>query len=90
MTITFDIPAPFENELRQKLGDLTRAAREAFLIEGYRRGAISLGALAQLQGMGVLEADAWLAKRGVSMNYGAAELADDLRTADEIWAERRE
>lgn len=90
MTIAFDIPAPFEHELQQRLGDLSRAARDALLIEGYRRGALSLGALAQLQGMGVLEADAWLAKRGVPMNYGPTELAEDLRTVDAILAERRE
>ena len=59
--------------------DLPRATLEALAIESYRQEKISLGFLAEMLGMGVLEADAWLAQRGVPRNYSIEDYEADLR-----------
>ena len=63
--------------------------RAALLIESYRAGKISIGLLAQTLGMGVIEADAWLAERGVELNYSANDLAADRKALAELLGNRR-
>jgi hypothetical protein len=40
MAITFELEHDVEQQLRRDLGDLSRAAREALLIEAYRMGKL--------------------------------------------------
>lgn len=87
MAITIELSGGIEAALRAGWGDLERAAKEALLIESYRAGKISIGFLAQTLGMGVIEADAWLAKRGVPLNYTADDLEADQRVLDELMGE---
>ena len=70
MAITVELPAEEEEIFRLALGeDLGQAAREAMLIEAYRRGRISVGKLGELLGVETShEADEWLARRGVPNN----------------------
>jgi predicted HTH domain antitoxin len=84
MTISFQLEDQLEQHLRRDLGDLSQAAREALLIEAYRRGTLSIGRLAESLGIGVLEADDWLAKRGISLNYSFEEFQSDQSTLREI------
>lgn len=80
-TISFDIPEPLAGHLAQEWGNLSAAAKDAFAVESYRSGKISLGYLAQLLGLsGVLEAGEWLAARHVDMNYSLADLEADRAT----------
>lgn len=85
MHVKIDISADAENTLRQQWGDLDRAALEALLIESYRTGRVSVGFLAKVLEMGVIEADRWLAERGVPMNYGPEDFAADRRTIAELY-----
>jgi predicted HTH domain antitoxin len=62
------------------LGDLSHAARESLLIEAYRMGNLSIGRLARTLGMGVIEADQWLAQRSVALNYSFEAFQADQRT----------
>lgn len=80
MSITFHLEDDLEQQLRRDLGDLGQAAREALLIEAYRQGKLSIGRLARTLGMGVLEADEWLARRGVSLNYDFDDFQADQAT----------
>ena len=84
MAVTFQLEADLENQLRHDLGDLSEAAREALLIEAYRRGKLSIGRLARTLGIGVLEADQWLAQRGIPLNYTYEDFKADERTLDEL------
>lgn len=84
MTVTFDIPTDIEQLLREELGDLGAAARDALLVESYRRGALSLGRLAEVMRIAATQAPAWLAARGVSLNYSGADLLDDERTLNRL------
>jgi predicted HTH domain antitoxin len=84
MSITFQLEDDLERQLRGELGNLALAAREALLIEAYRRGKISIGRLAGALGLGVLEADAWLAERGVAINYDIEDFRADRTTLDDL------
>ena len=84
MAIRFDLPGKIEDDLREELGDLNRAAKEALFIECYREGRISIGYLAQALGMGVIEADDWLHKRGVPLNYTPEDLRADVEALERI------
>lgn len=86
MTVTFQLEDDLEKQLRRDLGDLSQAARDALLIEAYRMGKLSIGRLARTLGFGVIEADQWLAKHGVSLNYSFEDFKADERTLQEFRA----
>ena len=85
MTINIDISKAAEDALRAEWGDLDQAAKESLLIESYRLGKISIGFLAQTLGMGVIEADRWLADRAVDLNYTREDLRSDSETIAELF-----
>jgi len=84
MPITFELQDDLERQLRRELGDLGEAAREALLIEAYRRGKLSIGRLASTLAIGVVEADAWLAERGIPLNYDFDDFLADQQTLREL------
>jgi len=84
MAIRFELPKKIEDDLRGELGDLDQAAKEALLIECYREGRVSIGYLAEALDMGVVEADAWLQKRGVPLNYTPEDLRADVEVLERI------
>lgn len=89
MKLEIEIPDELQRALAAEWGDLPSAAREALAIESYRTGRLSLGMLAEMlgMGMGVLAADAWLAQRGVPLNYTAEDLEADRRDLAELFPE---
>jgi len=88
MAVSFSLPEAMEQALRKELGDLDQVAKESLAVELYRQGQISIGALARLLGMGVIEADAWLARHGVPLNYSSEDLERDHKALDRLFAER--
>jgi len=89
VSISFDLPDPIEKELQSGLGDLNAAAKEAFLIESYRTGRLSIGDIAAILGFETkYEAEVWLGQRGVSWNYGLAELDADRETLAKVFGDR--
>ena len=81
MIISFELPADIENDLRVVPGDLSEAAKEAFFIENYRAGRLSVGDIAAILGFDTKhQAEQWLGHRGVTWNYGPAELEADRKT----------
>jgi predicted HTH domain antitoxin len=85
MSVMIKMSQPEEDALRAEWGDLEQAAKEALLIESYRQGKVSVGFLAQSLNMGVIEADQWLAERGVSLNYSRENLREDQRTIESLF-----
>ena len=75
MSVTFNLPESIEKQLREELGDLDQAAKEAALIELYRQGTLSHGKLAESLGLSRYETDAVLKRHHVT---------EDLPTLDEI------
>ena len=84
MTITFQLEDDLERQLRRDLGDLSQAARDALLVEAYRMGKLSIGRLARTLGVGVVDADHWLAQRGVPLNYTFEDFKADQNTLREL------
>jgi len=66
MTVEFDLPATAEEVLRRGGADANVAAREAVLIELYRRGDLTHFQLAQAMGMTRVQTDGLLKKHGVT------------------------
>lgn len=89
MQIEIDISKDLADALRGEWGDLSLAAREALAIESYRRGKISLGMLAEMLGLGVIEADEWLARHNVPLNYSPEDLDADRRDLASLFPEMR-
>lgn len=84
LTVTFQLDDDLEQQLRRDLGDLGQAAHDALLTEAYRQGKLSIGRLARTLGIGVLEADEWLAQRGVPLNFTLEDLKADEHTLREL------
>jgi hypothetical protein len=78
MTIHFDIPARIEEIFRSLGPDPAQAAKEAALVELYRRAQLSHHELGEALGLARFEVDALLKRHGV---------VEDLQTAAELTAE---
>lgn len=85
MPISFEIPAELEVGLAAQLGDLNRAAKEAFAIQSYRSGKISVGVVAQLLGLeSRWDAERWLKDRDIPMPFTNVDLEADRQALDQI------
>lgn len=80
MTVTFQLPADLEEVLRADLPDVASEAREAFLVDLYRRGRFSHAALGSALGIDRLETEEVLRKHNV---------VEDLGTLDEYLTDAR-
>ncbi|MFN0136099.1 MAG: UPF0175 family protein [Phycisphaerae bacterium] len=81
MKITFELPDALDAAIETQLnGDAPRFAMEAMVIELYRTARISLGQVGALLGLTRIEAQTWLAGRGVPLNYDIGDLDADRRT----------
>lgn len=85
MAVLIDIPKRAEEALRAEWGNLEQAAKEALLIESYRAGKISVGLLAEVLGIRVVEADRWLADRGVPLNYSDQDFDADRKSLADLF-----
>ena len=65
-TVSFQLPANVEQQLRRELGDLNVVAKEAALVELYRQGQLSHGKLAESLGLSRYETDAVLKRHNVT------------------------
>lgn len=85
MAITIQLPSDLERELRQRIPDLDRAAREHFVVASYQRGELSVGDVAEILSLPTrAEACRWLRERGVAMNYSLDDLEQDRHQLDEL------
>ncbi|MEX2213599.1 MAG: UPF0175 family protein [Phycisphaeraceae bacterium] len=65
MTVSFDLPADIEQNLRRTLGDVSQVAKEAAMVELYRQSRITHVEFARALGVSRLEAEAILQRHGV-------------------------
>jgi predicted HTH domain antitoxin len=79
MAITFELPQELERDLRRSLGDLDHAAKEATLVELYRRDQITAHELSRALGLSRLATEALLKKHNVTEDLPTtAELSEAL------------
>ncbi|XZE19234.1 UPF0175 family protein [Pirellulaceae bacterium SH449] len=76
MTLAINLPGPAIDALREVWGDrFEEKAFEALIIQGYRERVFSVGRVATLMGLNTsIEAEQWLADRGVERNIGPDDL----------------
>jgi hypothetical protein len=79
MSVTFELPGDIERNLRRENIDLAQAAKEATLIEIYRRGGITQHELSRALGISRFEAEALLKNHNVTEDLpSASEYAQAL------------
>jgi predicted HTH domain antitoxin len=84
--ITTEIHLPGDILYSQGIGK-NRAeyfVKKNFLLELYREGKISLGKMAELLDMNLLEMLGIMKDSNVPLNYGVAELEEDIETANRL------
>ncbi|MBI4581503.1 MAG: UPF0175 family protein [Planctomycetes bacterium] len=84
MPVTFDLPADLETHLRQQYPDLDRDAKEAFTVEAYRAGRLSIGQVSDVLGISVYEAEGFLKNRGAVREVCGAEIQEDLASLRDL------
>jgi len=85
MKIAVELPEDIAERLEGKWGDLSRAAREAIAIEGYRSGALSQSQVQRLLGLASRwEVDALLKRAGVYLDYTEEDLAREIESGHEL------
>jgi hypothetical protein len=81
MSISFDLPATVEDQLRRELADLDVVAKEAALVELYRQERITHHQLGLSLGLERHETDGLLKRHKVVEDLPRAEgLADQIAT----------
>lgn len=78
MSISFDLPADIEQRLREKVGDVASAAREAFLVDLYRREILTHYQLSQALGLSRYETDGVLKRHGVMLEITREQVASEI------------
>ncbi len=88
MSLSIELPAEVEAELREFLGpDLNRAALESLVADGYRLRRFGIGQVCRLLSFASRsDAEAWLAQRGIRWNYGLDDLDADRIALDKLLA----
>ena len=78
-TISFDLPDSVERHLATLSDNVDAAAKEAAVVELYRHGQLSHGALADCLGISRMEVDGLLERHGVTEDLpSVAEFREQL------------
>ncbi len=82
--ITIHVPVEIASYLGVDDDDLSRKTLEALAIEEYRNGRLSVGQVAEMLELSVLQAEEFLHSRNVSLDYSAMDFEEDLATIREL------
>ena len=75
MTVSFQLPHDIEKGLRERLSDLDHAAKEALLVEMYRRQELTPHQLSAALSLSRFETDALLKRYEVYYDFSAEDVA---------------
>lgn len=92
MAVTFELPRDIEKALRGQFADLDRAAKEALLVDSYRREKLTRHQLAGALGLSRFDTDDLLKRHEVFYDLTAEEVAresEGLRKLRDEHADRR-
>ena len=88
MSVTIELPEEIERQLETEWGNLPRRALEAVALEGYRSGVLTLAQLRRILGFETrMEADAFLKRHGVYLEYSVEDLERDRETLERALTE---
>jgi predicted HTH domain antitoxin len=86
LSLVLDLPPEIEERLRRESRDVTADAREAFVVELYRRGTLSRMELGQVLGLDRIETEALLKRRHVfEGSLTMADLENDSQTLEKLF-----
>lgn len=81
MPVTIELPEEIEQQLEAEWGNLPRRALEVLALEGYRSGALTQAQLRRMLGFETrMEADAFLKRHGIYLEYTETDLERDQET----------
>jgi predicted HTH domain antitoxin len=85
MSVTFQLPADVEQQLRAQQLNLEAEAKESFLVELYRRGHLTHLALSQALGLDRFQTEDVLHKHNVTEDLGTLEEhLSEVRAVEEL------
>ena len=85
MKLTLELPDEIEETLRARWSNLPRHALEALAVEAYRSEALTASQVQELLGLASRrETDQFLKQSLAHLHYSAEDLAQDLRTLQEL------
>ena len=85
MNVLLTIPDQLASRLMAAKPDLERQALEAWMLENYRAGRLTIDELGEALSLETLnEVDGFLKAHGVWEDYSIADLRRDRRTLDEL------
>ena len=85
MSVTIELPAEIERQLREQDPALDESARAQFLVAHYQAGKLSTGDLAMILGVKTRhEVEQWLGERGVYRPYSLDDLDADRAALDKL------
>ena len=87
MAITFELPTEIEAALRNELGNLEQAAKEAALIELYRRHVLTHHQLAEALGLSRFETETLLKSHGVHYDLTLEEVRAESASLSRVCKE---
>jgi len=82
--ITIHVPVEIAAHLAVDDDDLSRKTLEALAIEGYRNGRLSVGQVAEMLELSVLQAEDFLHSKNVSLDYSLADYEADSAALREL------
>lgn len=84
MTVCFEVPEPVGLRLRAGGIDADAAAREAFLVDLYRKGQLTRYELSQALGQGRYETDGVLKRHDVPIDLTVEELRSEVAALEAL------
>ena len=87
MSVTIQIPADIESELRAKVDDLDGSAKETLLVEFYRQQKITRHQLARALNVGLIALDEVLKKHHVFYQTDADEVFQEAQMLGQMRAD---
>ena len=86
MQVTVELPDQVARQWGETPDAVGRHVLEDAVIEGYRAGRLSQRQVGAMLGLDYWQTEVFLQKRGVPVNYSAADLEADNVTLDKILA----
>lgn len=86
MQVTVEMPDEVARQLGESPAAVGRRVLEDAAVEGYRAGRLSHRQVGAMLGFDYWQTEAFLAERGVPLNYSSADLASDNATLERILA----
>jgi len=85
MQITLELPDDVAQNLEVQVKNWPRALLESFALEGYRSGTLTEEQVRRILGYGTrMQVHSFLKEHGVYLNYGPADLEEDMQALRQL------